>query len=93
MDCLGLAGLRDQRNGYAASHGRALTYARRYALFTLVGIAGEDDLNAPDLVPPAVPEAESNSLIKNQKDDLNGGQGQAAYRFSDLSHKRLTCGH
>jgi ERF superfamily len=28
--------------------GMALTYARRYALFALVGIAGEDDLDAPD---------------------------------------------
>src|SRR5579864_9108673 len=35
----------------AAPHrlGAALTYARRYALFTLVGISGEDDLDAPDL--------------------------------------------
>ena len=35
----------------AAPHrmGAALTYARRYSLFTLVGIAGEDDLDAPDL--------------------------------------------
>src|SRR5215467_13104962 len=35
----------------AAPHkmGAALTYARRYALFTLVGIAGEDDLDAPNL--------------------------------------------
>src|SRR6516164_6811199 len=32
--------------------GAALTYARRYALFTLVGIAGEDDLDAPDLQSP-----------------------------------------
>jgi hypothetical protein len=32
--------------------GAALTYARRYALFTLVGIAGEDDLDAPDVVAP-----------------------------------------
>ena len=32
--------------------GAALTYARRYALFTLVGIAGEDDVDAPD---PATP--------------------------------------
>ena len=31
--------------------GAALTYARRYALFALVGIAGEDDLDAPDLQP------------------------------------------
>ena len=35
--------------------GAALTYARRYALFTLVGIAGEDDLDAPDLA--AIPKA------------------------------------
>jgi ERF superfamily len=27
--------------------GASLTYARRYALFTMVGIAGEDDLDAP----------------------------------------------
>ena len=34
--------------------GAALTYARRYALFTLVGIAGEDDLDAPDLAEGAI---------------------------------------
>jgi hypothetical protein len=36
--------------------GAALTYARRYALFTLVGIAGEDDVDAPDLCdgPPSL---------------------------------------
>src|SRR6516162_10242622 len=33
--------------------GAALTYARRYGLFTLVGIAGEDDLDAPDICMPA----------------------------------------
>jgi ERF superfamily len=32
--------------------GAALTYARRYALFALVGIAGEDDLDAPDICAP-----------------------------------------
>jgi hypothetical protein len=37
--------------------GAALTYARRYALFTLVGIAGEDDVDAPDLTAPT-PETE-----------------------------------
>ncbi|MGX1362293.1 ERF family protein [Bradyrhizobium elkanii] len=40
--------------------GAALTYARRYALFALVGIAGEDDLDAPDTVagpPPAEPQS------------------------------------
>src|SRR6202022_3396048 len=30
--------------------GAPLTYARRYALFTMVGIAGEDDLDAPEIV-------------------------------------------
>src|SRR5438067_13442678 len=39
--------------------GAALSYARRYGLFTLVGIAGEDDLDAPDLLPvPATAGAE-----------------------------------
>jgi hypothetical protein len=39
----------------AAPHrlGAALTYARRYGLFTLVGITGEDDADAPDLAAPA----------------------------------------
>ena len=41
--------------------GAALTYARRYALFTLVGIAGEDDLDAPDLIGP-VPQTEKLSI-------------------------------
>ena len=39
--------------------GAALTYARRYALFTLVGIAGEDDLDAPDLPSPSVTDKET----------------------------------
>jgi hypothetical protein len=38
--------------------GAALTYARRYALFTLVGIAGEDDLDAPDLIEPSAEPGE-----------------------------------
>src|SRR5499427_7678104 len=51
--------------------GAALTYARRYALFTLVGIAGEDDLDAPDLIGP-VPQTEKPSV---ESDSLgNGGQ-------------------
>ena len=43
--------------------GAALTYARRYALFTLVGIAGEDDLDAPDLCDgPLAPSAVDGSF-------------------------------
>ncbi len=48
----------------AAPHrmGAALTYARRYALFTLVGIAGEDDLDAPDLAVQSVSPSPQNGL-------------------------------
>src|SRR5262249_18462255 len=51
--------------------GAALTYARRYALFTLVGIAGEDDLDAPDLTKPN-PETEKAKI--NSNSSANGGQ-------------------
>ena len=46
--------------------GAALTYARRYALFTLVGIAGEDDLDAPDLNAriEAAPKADPTSCVR-----------------------------
>jgi hypothetical protein len=46
----------------AAPHrmGAALTYARRYALFALVGIAGEDDLDAPDPLPDPSPALKAN---------------------------------
>ena len=47
--------------GSAQRMGAALTYARRYALFTLVGIAGEDDLDAPDLDAGPKAAAESGS--------------------------------
>ena len=52
----------------AAPHrmGAALTYARRYALFTLVGIAGEDDLDAPDLDPVPKVEVEEPSELSRR---------------------------
>lgn len=55
--------------------GAALTYARRYALFTLVGIAGEDDLDAPDLASQMVGRApKSGSAIKdNGSEELRSG--------------------
>ncbi len=43
--------------------GAALTYARRYALFTLVGIAGEDDLDAPDLNLKVEPVSKSGAAV------------------------------
>ena len=64
--------------------GAALTYARRYALFTLVGIAGEDDLNAPDLTTPKqtgprAPKSQAEPAIAQ----LNGGHTIAARRAGD----------
>src|SRR6516225_1713237 len=52
--------------------GAALTYARRYALFTLVGIAGEDDLDAPDLCYPG-----SSSTTTPPARSAGNGRGSA----------------
>jgi hypothetical protein len=52
--------------------GAALTYARRYALFTLVGIAGEDDLDAPDLNSPE--STERAKPVSARRSSLNDGQ-------------------
>jgi ERF superfamily len=66
----------------AAPHrmGAALTYARRYGLFTLVGIAGEDDLDAPDLLAPSAPGASKTNSTGNKRDRLNGGPGQSSQK-------------
>jgi hypothetical protein len=45
--------------------GAALTYARRYALFTLVGIAGEDDIDASDLNAPSTASAQKQPPVNN----------------------------
>src|SRR5579863_7113288 len=54
--------------------GAALTYARRYALFTLVGIAGEDDRDAPDLMTPTNTRSVSEKPNGTRSGRLNGGQ-------------------
>jgi hypothetical protein len=60
--------------------GAALTYARRYALFTLVGIAGEDDIDAPDLptrTPPSGPDGcgpRETGGFRAGQDQLSRGQ-------------------
>src|SRR6202043_1059253 len=53
--------------------GAALTYARRYALFALVGIAGEDDLDAPDLKSP-MSEIDAETMKVNGGQQNGGGQ-------------------
>ena len=62
--------------------GAALTYARRYALFTLVGIAGEDDLDAPDLVSPTTPATKADKPTGNEKRSLNGGPRNSTPQIS-----------
>src|SRR5580692_7890969 len=63
--------------------GAALTYARRYALFTLVGIAGEDDLDAPDLLPPE--QKASGPEKPKGNGSLNGGQLHTPYPLAGRS--------
>jgi ERF superfamily len=73
----------------AAPHrmGAALTYARRYALFTLVGIAGEDDLDAPDLNGEVASASTANGAISKAV-DIAPLQGDAAPAESARSHPR-----
>ena len=78
--------------------GAALTYARRYALFTLVGIAGEDDLDAPDLRADPNPAAElprpsdhrkpSNGQEREAKGD--SGWSEVPGPFSKVRPRRAT---
>jgi hypothetical protein len=70
--------------------GAALTYARRYALFTLVGIAGEDDIDAPDLtaLTGQAPGIEKTDF-SNQKGRMNGAQGPVISR-TPVRHRGRT---
>ena len=72
--------------------GAALTYARRYALFTLVGIAGEDDLDAPDLLTAGAAAAESerpklNTSRAGGDRRLNGGHQPCSATTLSMSRR------
>jgi hypothetical protein len=56
--------------------GAALTYARRYALFALVGIAGEDDLDAPDLHVAERVDPKGTHAVSYYRPRPNGGDAQ-----------------
>ena len=60
--------------------GAALTYVRRYALFTLVGIAGEDDLDTPDLTTPTNRSSGPEQPSGTGNGLLNAGHGIATRR-------------
>jgi hypothetical protein len=71
--------------------GAALTYARRYALFALVGIAGEDDLDAPDLPAAGLSPQAQNSPRKPEQDaggTSQPSQAQASSRPLPTSERR-----
>jgi hypothetical protein len=62
--------------------GAALTYARRYALFTLVGIAGEDDLDAPDLGGQPVEDTGTAGHSRDAKRQNGNGAAQPLGTFA-----------
>jgi hypothetical protein len=71
--------------------GMALTYARRYSLFALAGIAGEDDLDAPDLAAPtntsSGKEPAHAKAAGNGK--LNGGRDSSVHRSTARPNARV----
>ena len=69
--------------------GAALTYARRYALFTLVGIAGEDDIDAPDLNTPTAAALGVEKPAPNKRGGLNGGQSYSAQQIPGVAARQL----
>ena len=70
--------------------GAALTYARRYALFTLVGIAGEDDLDAPDLDGPTKSSSGPETPALKELGYRNGGRQQSQSALCSWS-RRESC--
>jgi hypothetical protein len=65
--------------------GAALTYARRYALFTLAGIAGEDDLDAPDLLLAPAPD---DKAVFNSGQERASGTSLATRKATMLSKEQ-----
>jgi ERF superfamily len=72
--------------------GAALSYARRYALFTLVGIAGEDDLDAPDLTTVANRTSGAENPRASGNARLNGGHNNPAQRASHTKASKPVLG-
>jgi hypothetical protein len=68
--------------------GAALTYARRYALFTLVGIAGEDDLDVPAPSRPTKSIGNGRSSGSTPSSDAHGGGSAAHSRHTSTPRRR-----
>jgi ERF superfamily len=71
----------------------ALTYARRYALFTLVGIAGEDDLDAPDLTGARSPASAGNAREQGPESSSTGSPAPRGRVRSGMNAPRLQPRH
>jgi len=68
--------------------GAALTYARRYSLFTLVGIAGEDDMDARDLIAPTKPSPRAEEPpVRKTRGRPNGGPPHPNQTFSGVGRQ------
>jgi len=75
MDRLGLADLRHKRDCNAPPDGSGADPCSALCLFTLVGIAGEDDIDAPDLKAPMPPASAAATPAPNRYSRLNGLNG------------------
>ena len=71
--------------------GASLTYARRYALFTLVGIAGEDDVDAPDLAVPPRQDGEP-QRPNGGNGHWNDGNPKGQQKVAPLRERRAETG-
>jgi hypothetical protein len=72
--------------------GAALTYARRYALFTMVGIAGEDDLDSPEVTDQETKgdkTAEPDSAKKKSPAPMPADTSQSRSRTASPHHEKL----
>ena len=67
--------------GHPKLMGAALTYARRYCLFTMAGLAGEDDLDAPDLL-----TAKPSSRVANGADPVAAPSASPEAALHRASH-------
>jgi hypothetical protein len=68
--------------------GASLTYARRYGLFTLVGIAGEDDLDAPEFLESSSHAAKGTAAAAPRSERAGLAQTASPERQAGLAGER-----
>ena len=89
MDCLDWPVCGVEETATPHRMGAALTSDQRYALFTLVGIAGEDDMHAPDLGAPTRTSPSGPDRYGPRKNGgFQTGQDQLSRRQFDATASR-----